>query len=57
MIATLTTLCPTQRSAITKNVFRAFLGGTVTCFLTAAIASEYNYIILGTYGVPFGLNE
>ncbi|XP_008189872.1 sodium/nucleoside cotransporter 2 isoform X2 [Acyrthosiphon pisum] len=39
MIATLTTLCPTQRSAITKNVFRAFLGGTVTCFLTAAIAS------------------
>lgn len=49
MIATLTTLCPTQRSAITKNVFRAFLGGTVTCFLTAAIASKYNYIILGTY--------
>ncbi|CAH1713762.1 sodium/nucleoside cotransporter 2-like [Aphis gossypii] len=39
MIATLTTLCPTQRSSITKNVFRAFLGGTVTCFLTAAIAS------------------
>ncbi|XP_025192258.1 sodium/nucleoside cotransporter 2 [Melanaphis sacchari] len=39
MIATLTTLCPSQRSSITKNVFRAFLGGTVTCFLTAAIAS------------------
>jgi len=39
MIATLTTLCPSQRSAITENVFRAFVGGTVTCFLTAAIAS------------------
>ncbi|VVC27565.1 Concentrative nucleoside transporter C-terminal domain [Cinara cedri] len=39
MIATLTTLCPSQRSTITKNVFRAFIGGTVTCFLTAAIAS------------------
>jgi len=39
MIATLTTLCPAQRSSITKNVLRAFFGGTVTCFLTAAVAS------------------
>ncbi|XP_050429974.1 sodium/nucleoside cotransporter 2-like isoform X2 [Adelges cooleyi] len=39
MIGTLTTLAPTQRSVIVKHIFRAFIGGTVTTLLTAAIAS------------------
>lgn len=45
MIATMTTLCPSQRSVITRHVFRAFIGGTVTCFLTSAIASKCRQII------------
>lgn len=40
MIATLTTLAPSQQTSIVKNIFRAFVGGTVTTLLTAAIASE-----------------
>ncbi|XP_050534670.1 sodium/nucleoside cotransporter 2-like [Daktulosphaira vitifoliae] len=39
MIATLTTLAPSQQTSIVKNIFRAFVGGTVTTLLTAAIAS------------------
>lgn len=38
MIATLSVLCPSQRENVTNLSIRAFIGGSITCFITACIA-------------------
>jgi len=37
-LATLSSLCPQRKSDVSKVIFRAFIGGSVACFLTACIA-------------------
>jgi pyrimidine nucleoside transport protein len=41
MIGGLVTLAPEQRSAITEVAFRAFIAGSITCFLTASMAGRF----------------
>lgn len=37
-LATLGSLCPERKSEVSSVIFRAFISGTVACFLTACIA-------------------
>ena len=37
-LATLGSLCPTRRDDVSSVIFRAFVAGSVACFLTASIA-------------------
>ena len=37
-LATLGSLCPTRRDEVSSVIFRAFVAGSVACFLTASIA-------------------
>lgn len=46
MLGALGAMAPNQRSAIAQVVVRAMIAGTVACFMTACIASNYFIIIL-----------
>lgn len=38
MMGTLTTMAPNKRNQITSTVIRAFIAGSLVCFMTASIA-------------------
>ncbi|XP_056008146.1 solute carrier family 28 member 3-like isoform X3 [Ostrea edulis] len=46
MLGALGAMAPNQRSALAQVVVRAMIAGTVACFMTACIASNYFIIIL-----------
>ena len=39
-LATLGSLCPSRRDEVSSIIFRAFVAGSVACFLTACIAGS-----------------
>lgn len=43
MIGCLTAIAPQKRRQITQVAFRAFVAGTLVCFLTASVAGKLNY--------------
>ncbi len=45
IVATLAALCPEQRQNGTDLAFRAYVGGLVTCFITASIAGNESTLI------------